>query len=57
MRTWTLLASFATLLYLAGFSLLAAPTPPSKGRSDPDGRAAQRYRQADQTSWRAYFLQ
>lgn len=56
MRTWTLLASFATLLYLAGFSLLAAPNPPSKSRTDPDGRAAQRYRQADQTSWRAYFL-
>jgi hypothetical protein len=65
MKTWSLLASLAVLLFLAGFSLLGAPSPARTPRStlevnDPDSaqapRLPRRYRQSETTQWRSFVL-
>ncbi len=69
MKTWTVLASLATLLYLAGFSLLAVPPTPTRAparagitavASDSDGPASssawQRHRQMQPMNWRSYIV-
>jgi hypothetical protein len=65
MKTWTLLASTAALLFLAGFSLLGAAALPTRPRATTvlapaatsgETGAARRYRQSAPTHWRDVVL-